>query len=36
MANDPWEMMRELASMQNRMNRIWGNVYDRGQEDEHG
>lgn len=33
MANDPWEMMRELASMQNRMNRIWGNVYDRGQED---
>lgn len=33
MANDPWEMMRELTSMQNRMNRIWGNLYDRGHED---
>jgi HSP20 family protein len=25
--------MRELASMQERMNRIWGTVYDRGHEE---
>jgi HSP20 family protein len=28
-----WDLMRELASMQDRMNRIWGNVYDRGRDD---
>jgi HSP20 family protein len=33
MATNPWDVMRELASMQERMNRIWGNVYDRGHED---
>jgi HSP20 family protein len=31
-----WDMMRELASMQDRMNRIWGSVYDRGREDVSG
>jgi HSP20 family protein len=30
---NPWDMMRELASMQDRMNRIWGSMYDRGRED---
>jgi HSP20 family protein len=24
-----WDLMRELASMQDRMNRVWGSVYDR-------
>ena len=33
MATNPWEVMRELATMQDRMNRIWGSVYDRGNED---
>jgi HSP20 family protein len=33
MATNPWDLMRELASMQDRMNRIWGNTYDRGHED---
>lgn len=28
-----WDLMRELASMQDRMNRIWGNLSDRGRED---
>jgi HSP20 family protein len=32
MAN-AWDVMRELATMQERMNRIWGSVYDRGHED---
>src|SRR3982750_2112177 len=31
-----WDLMRELATMQDRMNRIWGNVYDRGREDVSG
>lgn len=31
-----WDLMRELASMQDRMNRIWGSVYDRGREDVSG
>ena len=31
-----WDVMRELASMQDRMNRIWGSVYDRGNEDVSG
>jgi HSP20 family protein len=31
MANH-WDLMRELSSMQDRMNRIWGSVYDRGRE----
>jgi HSP20 family protein len=33
MANNPWEVIRELSSMQDRMNRIWGSLYDRGHED---
>jgi HSP20 family protein len=33
MASNPWEVMRELATMQERMNRIWGNMYERGSED---
>jgi len=28
-----WDLMRELASMQDRMNRMWGSMYDRGSED---
>jgi HSP20 family protein len=31
--NNPWDVMRELATMQDRMNRIWGSVYDRGHDD---
>jgi len=31
-----WDMMRELSSMQDRMNRIWGTMYDRGREDVSG
>lgn len=31
-----WDLMRELASMQDRMNRIWGGMYDRGREDVSG
>jgi HSP20 family protein len=30
MATNPWNVMRELATMQDRMNRIWGSVYNRG------
>lgn len=33
MPSNPWDVMRELATMQERMNRIWGNLYDRGTED---
>ena len=33
MATNPWDVMRELATMQERMNRIWGSVYDRGHEE---
>lgn len=33
MAGNPFELMRELATMQDRMNRIWGGMYDRGNED---
>ena len=33
MATNPWDVMRELASMQERMNRIWSGAYDRGRED---
>jgi HSP20 family protein len=33
MATNSWDVMRELASMHERMNRIWGNAYDRGHED---
>jgi HSP20 family protein len=29
----PWNVIRELAALQERMNEIWGNVYDRGNED---
>ena len=32
MATNPWDVMRELASMQERMNRIWSG-YDRGRDD---
>jgi HSP20 family protein len=31
--HNPFEVMRELATMQNRMNRIWGSMYDRGADD---
>jgi HSP20 family protein len=27
-----WDLMRELATMQDRMNRLWGTVQDRGDE----
>lgn len=33
MAGNPWDVMRELAAMQERMNRIWAGAYDRGNED---
>lgn len=33
MAGNPFELMRELATMQDRMNRIWGGMLDRGNED---
>ncbi len=33
MASNPWEMMRELAAMQERMNRVWASGLDRGSED---
>lgn len=33
MATNPFDVMRELATMQDRMNRIWGNMYERGHED---
>ena len=33
MANNPWDLMRELSSLQDRMNRIWGGVPERGHED---
>lgn len=33
MATNPFEVMRELASMQDRMNRMWGSFPDRGSED---
>ena len=32
-ATSPWHVMRELANMQEQMNRIWGTVHDRGHED---
>lgn len=31
-----WDLMRELASMQDRMNRMWGNLSDRGREEPTG
>ena len=30
---NPWDVMRELATMQDRMNRIWGSMYERGADD---
>ncbi|HEX6975840.1 MAG TPA: Hsp20/alpha crystallin family protein [Vicinamibacterales bacterium] len=33
MATSPFDVMRELAVMQERMNRIWGSSFDRGHED---
>ena len=33
MATNPWDVMRELATMQDRMNRVWGNMFERGSED---
>jgi HSP20 family protein len=33
MATSPFDVMRELAVMQERMNRIWGSSIDRGSED---
>jgi HSP20 family protein len=32
-ASNPWDLMRELSSMHDRMNRMWGNLYERGHED---
>ena len=31
--HNPFEVIRELATMQDRMNRIWGSMYDRGADD---
>ena len=31
--SNPWDVMRELATMQDRMNRIWGPGYDRGHDE---
>lgn len=31
-ARNPFEVMRELAAMQDRLNRAWSNVYDRDSE----
>jgi HSP20 family protein len=33
MASNPCDVMRELTSMQDRMNRIWGSMHDRGHDD---
>lgn len=33
MASDPWDFVRELSSMQERMNRLWGSLNDRRHED---
>jgi len=33
LATSPFDFMRELATMQDRMNRIWGNAYERGHQD---
>jgi HSP20 family protein len=33
MPTNPWDLMRDLASMQERMNRILGTAYERGHED---
>ena len=33
MPTGPWDVMRELATMQERMNRIWSRYDDRGAED---
>jgi HSP20 family protein len=30
---NPFEVVRELATMQDRMNRIWNNFYERGQDE---
>jgi HSP20 family protein len=30
MSSNPWDVMRELAVMQERMNRVWGNTFERG------
>ena len=31
--HNPWDVIREFATMQDRMNRIWGSMYDRGTDD---
>ena len=33
MATNPWDVMREQATMQDLMNRVLGNVFERGSED---
>ena len=33
MRRNPWDMMRELSAMHERMNRMCGNIYERGDED---
>ena len=32
-SNNPWELMRELGAIHDRMNRIWGGAYERGHDD---
>jgi HSP20 family protein len=34
MANNPWDLVRELSSMQERMNRLWSGLYDRNREED--
>jgi HSP20 family protein len=36
LTSNPWDVMRELATMQDRMNRIWSSVHDRGHEEVSG
>ncbi|CAN5633964.1 Hsp20/alpha crystallin family protein [soil metagenome] len=36
MAHNPWELVRELASMQDRMQRVWGGLYDRRRDYDRG
>jgi HSP20 family protein len=31
-----WDLVRELATMQDRMNRMWGSMYERGQQQDTG
>lgn len=33
MANNPWDLMRELSTLQDRMNRVWGTMHQPGHQD---